>query len=265
MKEINLVYSGCSTLFYCHLGATKRLLEEYKVKEIVATSGGSIIGSLVACGYSYEQIERIVKSIKLKDMYDSNWIPFINKWGLIKGERIQKSIEEYIPFTFEQIDFPLNIVVSKLGSREPIYLNKKNNPKMKINDAIRASISIPILFDVFVLEGDKYVDGGLLNNFAIDYFRNNTIGIRIKSTYDKAKIPTNPIEYLQEILAMLMEAVENEHIEDAIYNQVITINTDRNGLSFNHSPTEINWMIKQGYEQTSIFLKENNKNNFREE
>ena len=262
MKEINLVYSGCSTLFYCHLGATKRLLEEYKVKEIVATSGGSIIGSLVACGYSYEQIERIVKSIKLKDMYDSNWIPFINKWGLIKGERIHKAIEEYIPFTFEQLDFPLNIVVSRLGSREPIYLNKKNNPKMKISDAVRASISIPILFDVFTLEENKYIDGGILNNFAIDYFKGETIGVRIKSTYDKPKVPQNMIEYLQEVLAMLMEATENEHIEDAIYNKVITINTDKNGLSFDHSPTEINYMIKQGYEQTCIFLKEMNQNNF---
>lgn len=258
MKEIKVAYSGCSTLFYCHLGATKRLMQSFNIKSGVGTSGGSIIVALIACGYSYEQIERIVKSIKLKDMYDSNWIPFVNKWGLIKGDAIHLKLKEYIPFTFKQVDFDLNIIATKLGQRDSFIFNKTNTPKVLIADAIRASLSIPILFDVYELDGNKFIDGGITNNFAIDYFQDNTIGIRIKSTYDKVKVPTNPIEYLFEIIQLLMESTEKEHIEDAIYNQIITIETDKNGLSFDHSPSEINYMIKQGYDQVEHFLNHNN-------
>ena len=203
----SLCLSGCSTLIYCHLGAIKRLLEQFEFKEGIATSGGSIILSLLACGYSYEQIERIVKSINLKNLYDANWIPFIPNWGLIKGEKLYKVLKEYIPFTFKDLDFDLNIVATKLGQREAVIFNKNNSPNTLIVDAIRASISIPILFDVFTLNGEKYIDGGLINNFAIDHYKDNAIGIRVKSSYDKSKVPTNQLEYLQEILNIMMEAL----------------------------------------------------------
>jgi NTE family protein len=267
MKEsINVVLSGSGTLFYYHIGAIKRILESYSIKSVVGTSGGSIVGALVAIGYSIEQIEQMAKTINLKDCADYSFNPF-DRLGLIDGKKIKESLKRYMNLRFKDIPILLSITVTNYDTKSKEYFNQLTTPDLFIYEAVRASMSIPFVFKYTEINKTKYIDGGICDNFPIDYFKDKTLGVKIESNPKKDNsnrskvsnwlLGTFGITYIMDIIGMMMSSVEKKHIEDAIYSKIINIKSDKNGLDFNHTLNDINDMIFQGYKITDEYLKTN--------
>lgn len=267
-KKINLALSGSGTLFYYHVGALKRVLESYEIQSIVGTSGGSIIASLFASGYSINEIEQIVKTINLSECYDWN-INFFNKFGFLEGERILKQLSIYLNKKFSDIKIPLVISTTNYTNKQVEYFSTsdKKYSDIKLYEAVRCSLSIPFLFKYYELKNNIYIDGGIINNFPVDFFNENTIGVKIESDWKNtdSKISSKVfswlfdkigINYFLDIISLMMSATEKKHIEDAIYSNIIVIKSNKNGTNFSYKITDINDMIFQGYNITDKYLKE---------
>ena len=72
---------------------------------------------------------------------------------------------------------------------EENYFSYDTTPNIKLFDAIRATISIPIYFTPHKINNKLYIDGGCMNNFPINHPEiniNNTIAIMISNPINKS-------------------------------------------------------------------------------
>lgn len=256
MKKVNLVIGGSGTLFPVYIGAIRRLEEEkYSINKIVAVSGGSIIGMLLAMGKNSYDIERIVKSFNFSEFKDIN-INFFNRYGLIKGDKILEAFNKHFPSSMKELEKELSIVILNWSKQQTVIHD--NFSPYTPSQLIRASMSIPIAFKYVKLGEDICVDGGTLNNYPIDYFNNeeNVIGLKvIGEIYTPVKNQwINPIDYLMSFVSIWIDQLEKKHMEDAQYAKTIHIKTNQNNLNFNFTNKDIDEMILDGYNATHKFL-----------
>lgn len=263
-KPIKLALSGSGTVFYYHIGALKRILEEYYIESAIASSGGTFPLSLLASGKSILDIEKMAYSVKLSDFVDYSWNPF-DRFGLISGDRLLKFLEKEIPIKINETKFPLIITTTNMTKGKSVEWFNSNKPLALL---VRASMSIPFLFKHVMIDNEIHVDGGVMNNFPIDYFQaNNVIGVSIKAPKVDfnldiiqnqniiAKLFTQTLTYGFRVIELMMEAVEKKHLEDAQYAKTIKIESKYSGYDFNHNKDAIRDMIKTGYNTTHEYLK----------
>lgn len=159
-----LVLSGGGALGIAQLGAIQTLIEAgNKFEFFSGTSAGAIIVAGLAYGYSVEDMKRILKNTKFFSFaFDFKHA----KYGLVKGDAIMKVLDDIFGETrIEDLDFPLFITATNFSTGD-----RTNIHSGRIKDAVRASISVPILLEPFYHTEFKqwFVDGGLIQNFPLD-------------------------------------------------------------------------------------------------
>lgn len=150
------------------------------VTEYWGTSAGALLASLFALSKSASTVQRLMKSAdytKFRDIDIGNLVNIHSTWGLDDG----KSLVTQIEHMFENIesgtkskylrDVPgLHVVVSDLNIRESLVLHAGNFPNLRVVDAVRASMSLPIFLKPYIHaeSGHYWVDGGVRHNFPWD-------------------------------------------------------------------------------------------------
>lgn len=174
-KKTALVLSGGGALGAAHIGVIKKLEEKnYEFDFLAGVSAGSIICALLAIGKNSTQIKKILEDTKFFSLI----FDFSNQnFGLIRGEKVYKMLENIFGDTrFKDIKTPLYIGATDFQTGEKVIINSG-----KIIDAVRASISVPIIFDPFFHPKLKkwLSDGGLSLNcptdIAIKKYKGNQI------------------------------------------------------------------------------------------
>ncbi len=159
-----LVLSGGGALGISQLGAIQTLVESgYRFEFFAGTSAGSIIAACLANGSSVEEVQQILK--------DTNFFSLVfdfkrSKYGIVKGDEIMKVLNDIFGETrIEDLNFPLFITATNFSTGDRMDIHSG-----RIKDAVRASISVPILFEPFYHKeiGQWFVDGGLTQNFPLD-------------------------------------------------------------------------------------------------
>ena len=184
-KIKHLVLSGGGLLGISYIGLFK-YFEEHNtlsnIKSITGCSAGAIFGSLLAVGYTYKELDIIVKSMVFKDYLKINvdsLLNFINVKGLESGHKLHLFIKNCIKdktgdenITFSQIqekyNIKLQIGVTNLTKSIFELFNVETTPDIPIIKAISASIAIPFIFEPIVIGDDIYCDGGILDNLPIE-------------------------------------------------------------------------------------------------
>lgn len=143
-----------------HIGVLKVFEKENIVIScITGSSIGALIGGLFAKGYKAEEIEKIAIALsenreKFYQLFDFSK----SLQGIIKGEKILEYIDELLNgATFDKLLIPFTPISVDLTSGEKFYFQEG-----KVSHGIRASISIPIIFQPFVWKDKLLVDGGVL-------------------------------------------------------------------------------------------------------
>jgi NTE family protein len=156
--RIGLALGGGAARGFAHIGVIKALEAHGIHPDLVAgTSAGSVVAALYASGMSGLEMNRA--ALKLDEASISDWaMPFRSR-GLIKGV----ALENYLNTTLngrkiEQLKIPLGVVATDLRTGEPILFQRGNT-----GQAVRASCSIPSLFEPVVIGDHEYVDGGLVS------------------------------------------------------------------------------------------------------
>jgi NTE family protein len=128
----------------------------------------------------------------LNNYNNNNLDNILTNYGINNGDVFLIIIINFIKskINIENINFidlykltnkKLNIIGTNFTKSCEECFNYETSPLMNVIIAIRISISIPIFFAPVYYNNNYYIDGGVYNNFGLNYSNiNNTIGIYIK-------------------------------------------------------------------------------------
>ncbi len=162
-KNVALVLSSGGARGFAHIGAI-RVLEDrgYNITSVAGTSMGALVGGIYASG-RLKEFEEWVSSLDVMEVLKLTDLS-LSKKGLVKGDRIIERMKEIVhDRDIEELSIPYCAVATDIiRGRERVFSSGS------LFNAIRASISIPTFFQPFLLAGDYYVDGGLVNPIPIN-------------------------------------------------------------------------------------------------
>ena len=151
---VALALGGGASKGFAHIGIIKVLKENnIPVKVVTGTSAGSIVGSLYASGMSPDRLELEAEILGKTDLVDLT----LSSSGFIKGEKLQNYINQKVGNRpIQQLPIKFAAVATDFESGKAVAFNRGN-----VGQAVRASASIPNVFQPAVIGGRRYVDGGL--------------------------------------------------------------------------------------------------------
>lgn len=160
--EIGLVLGGGGARGLAHIGAYRALVERgYRPSAIAGCSMGSIIGALIASGKTPDEIEEMARNVRRRDLME------IGDHGAVLGnERIGKYLTDYLPERFEDLEIPLKVTTVDCQEGSLVVLG--SGPLVP---ALLASSAMPGLLTPIFMDGQVFVDGGVLNNLPVDVIR----------------------------------------------------------------------------------------------
>ncbi|MBR6026080.1 MAG: patatin-like phospholipase family protein [Neisseriaceae bacterium] len=152
--KIALALGGGASKGFAHIGVINVLNENKIPIEIVTgTSAGAVVGSLYASGMSTQQLADEAEQLSKKDVAD---LSFSTK-GFIVGKKLQDFINLKVKNrTIDQLPLTFAAVATDFDNGKAIHFNSGNT-----GQAVRASASIPNVFQPVQIGSHRYVDGGL--------------------------------------------------------------------------------------------------------
>ena len=153
-KTVSLVLGSGGARGLAHIGVIHWLEErDYEIRSISGCSIGSLIGGVYACGKLdvFEEWIRPITTLDIVRLLDVSW----GKQGLVEGERIMSALRDLIgDRLIEDLPMEYTAVAADIKREKEIWLKRGS-----LFDAIRASISLPLFFTPFELNGAKLLDG----------------------------------------------------------------------------------------------------------
>lgn len=157
-KTVSLVLGSGGARGLAHIGVIRWLEEHgYKIKSISGCSIGALIGGIYAIG-ELDEFERWLRAITRRDIL-ALLDPALDRSGLIKGDKIINTLKELVgDAMIESLPISYTAVATNIKTGKEVWIRKG-----PIFDAIRASISLPLLFTAFNYKGQTLIDGGVVN------------------------------------------------------------------------------------------------------
>ena len=157
MKKIGLALGSGGPKGLSHIGVIKVLEEAgIQIDMIAGSSIGALVGSIYTVTGNAKKIEEIALDTNMNTVLSVLFDPTI-KLGLIRGKKVTRLFQEIIgDYTIENLPKKFIAVATDLATGDPIFFEEGN-----LLDAVRASISIPFMFQPIRKENMLLVDGGL--------------------------------------------------------------------------------------------------------
>lgn len=164
--RIALALGGGAARGFAHIGVIKALeAQGISPDIIVGTSAGSVVGALYASGLSGFQIQELSMNMEEDQFLDGSGMyrciaetVISDKRGCIKGQALQDFINKNVNGRpIEKLNRTFAAVATNLGNGEMMVFRSGNTGL-----AVRASSSVPVFFEPVAINGQDYVDGGLV-------------------------------------------------------------------------------------------------------
>lgn len=226
VKVTNLVFEGAGMRGLAYAGVIQELEERdllKDIKKVGGTSAGAITAMMLSLGYSSEEINRVLSNTEFEAFNDgaiSGVSRMKKNFGWFLGDKFNEWVRRLIEektgdpdITFGMLSdgfIPLYVTTTCLNKQKLLVLSAETYPNMKVCDAVRASMSIPLYFKAVFIDSvgnvyqnyqdakdlDILVDGGIIGNYPIYLFdsldtteegvkvriaNRNTLGFRIDS------------------------------------------------------------------------------------
>jgi NTE family protein len=181
-----IVLSGGAAHGFAHAGVL-RVLDENGIRPdaVVGTSAGSVVGALYAGGIRGEALVEAAL-----DLQRSQVIEFMypNR-GFVNGQRLQDYMDRRLgDRPIERLGLPFVAVATDLRTGRLVAFNRGDT-----GTAVRASSSVPAVFQPLVMDGHEYVDGGLVSPVPVRVAR--ALGADIVIAVDVTHQPTADTQF----------------------------------------------------------------------
>ena len=162
--KIGLALGGGAAKGFAHIGVIKMLEANGFTPAVVAgTSAGSVVGALYASGMNaFELQEKAVAldEAKIRDLQ-------LSSGGLILGQKLEDYVNEQVQHKpLEQLAKPFVAVATRLEDGKRTVFARGNT-----GQAVRASSSIPGVFQSVTIGPYHFVDGGITSPVPVDAAR----------------------------------------------------------------------------------------------
>lgn len=294
--KIDAVFSGGGVKAYAFIGALESLeAKSLRIERVAGTSAGAIFASLLAAGFSLEEIKQKLQGLDLRRFLDapkltsiipgSKWLFLYFQMGLYHGRKLEQWIRELLAekgvYTFADLkeDY-LKVVVSDLTLGKLVVLPDDlyrvygiDAKYFPVSEAVRMSAGFPYFFMPSKLHGTKkeasfVVDGGLLSNFPLWIFENNNkqkkpyqrpvLGIKLSESVEnpRPKKIKNAIDMFLALFSTMKQAHDARYISKSDQHNIVFIPVQGvETTNFHISESSIEQLINLGKEHTEIFLK----------
>ncbi|WP_188561230.1 patatin-like phospholipase family protein [Hymenobacter frigidus] len=207
----NLVMEGGGIRGIAYGGALLELEQQgllRGIERVGGTSAGAIQAALLAVGYSAQEIIDVVNATPIQRLNDGRFIFFggthrlVKEYGWYRGDEFSTYLSELVARKTQQPNLTLSqlhdLAQKHPGQYRDLYTTGTNlttqrvqvfshetTPTMRVADAVRISMSIPLYFRAVLLDARNnvltgnpapgqpvqvLVDGGLLANYPVDLF-----------------------------------------------------------------------------------------------
>ena len=212
MKRFGLALGGGGARGLCEI-AFIQALDELDVKPcvIAGASMGAIIGAFCASGMTGAEMERMVNKIGLIDLGKMVDFSLFSKTALLKGRGVEEYLQQKMPVqNFEELEIPLKIVTTNFWDRRQVILT--SGPLLP---AIRASISLPAIFEPVRTDGTVLIDGGAVNPLPYDIIRDECdVLIAVDVSGVKTPGAKNPIPNMFESIMSTFEIMQASIVQN---------------------------------------------------
>jgi NTE family protein len=194
-KPEHLVFEGGGVKGVAYVGALQVLGEHGlldDVTSVAGTSAGSITALAVALGYTPEEITTIILNLDFEQFLDGTFLSdakrLFEELGWYEGRYAECVFECMVNRKLGRPDASfldlharvgkepgfrdLSVVATDLDARKWVVMSHESErfASLPLARAARASMSIPFFFTAQEIDGQTFVDGGVLRNYPIDVF-----------------------------------------------------------------------------------------------
>lgn len=271
-RKFGLVLMGGGARGLSHIGVLDVLHRNGMIPDIITgTSMGAIVGGLYSFGLPPKELEKFAFSLDLRDFINAPKIPilssklkkisdyliyemYVNLLSKKKSLSEKDTVEEFLKNLVGEtrieelrIKFACN-AVDLVSGKEVIF---DRGPLYK---ALRASMSLPVIFEPVRLNDMVLVDGGALNNAPVDIARKLgakktvLVDIHVPPKRIEADKLSNTFLILERILNSVSNYLLEEKIKYADFIIRIPLNIDT--LDFSNPL----WIVKKGRQETEKVL-----------
>jgi NTE family protein len=165
LPRIGLALGGGAAKGFAHVGVIKVLEAAGLTPTVVAgTSAGSVVGALYASGLSGFALQEQSFALDESRVRD---VTLFGSGGLVKGDKLQDYVNELLKQRpLDQLSKPFAAVATDLDNGNRVIFTRGNT-----GQAVRASCSVPGVFQPALIGGRRYVDGGLVSPVPVDAAR----------------------------------------------------------------------------------------------
>lgn len=162
-KKVALVLASGGAKGFAHIGAIEALEESgYEITSIAGASMGALIGGLYATG-GLDKVKEWMYDLTAKDVF--GLVDFtLSPHALVKGNKIMEALQDIVPdCEIENLQIPYCAVATDVKEGKEVVFRSGS-----LYNAIRASISIPMLFRPVEHEDMLLIDGAITNGLPLD-------------------------------------------------------------------------------------------------
>ncbi len=236
--KVVLVLSGGGAKGLAHIPVLQTLDSLGIVPDlIIGTSMGSVVGGLYAMGYSGDSIANIADNAKWDDLLGgditldqvsveekSEFKKYLIEMDLVRGRPKMNSsllkdqnLREFLSrltfpvygiTDFDNLPIPFRAMTTDIVNGSEVLIGKGS-----LALAMRASMSIPSVFEPVAYQNTLLVDGGILNNFPVDIALEMGADIIIGSNVGNGMLAKEELKSIPDILfqtSMLNSNLKND-------------------------------------------------------
>ena len=167
-RTVGLALGGGAARGLAHIGVLGVLQKEgIPIDMIAGTSTGAAIGAV----YAHRKDVSLLKDLAI----DQDWKKLASlvdlalpKTGFIEGKKVIGLLKTVIggDIKFGDLSIPLACVATDITTGEEVVISQGS-----VVEAVRASISIPVIFTAVKWQGRYLVDGGLVNPVPVNVLK----------------------------------------------------------------------------------------------
>ena len=209
--KIALALGGGAARGFAHVGVIKALEAQGIVPDIVVgTSAGAVVGALYAAGHSGFELQKLV--LQMEESQISDWS--LPDRGVLKGEALQSFVNTAIgQRPLEKLGKLFAVVATDLQSGEAVVFRTGNTGM-----AVRASSSVPGLFQPVAINGREFVDGGLVSPVPVRIAR--MLGADFVIAVDISALPKygktqSTIDVMLQTFSIMSQSISRRELPEA--------------------------------------------------
>lgn len=283
----NLVFEGGGIKGLAYCGALEVLEKKgllQNVTRYAGTSAGAMASLLMAIGYTIRELKHILHGLDYGSLASNKFgiiggaVSIFNDFGYCNGRGIEEILKKWVKdktgkddYTFKELwelrHKELVVVGCNITKMKEVHFSKDKTPNMSIIQAVRISMSVPGVYEPVVMDGEYYVDGGLVNNYPLWVFGDTkkTLGLKLLTEHENEghDIYTGSQEidsifkFMMACVNTISMVVERNKIKQGTgyWDRTIEIYTETiSTLDFNLNKDQRDFLVRRGREAAFKYI-----------